>query len=79
MRFEYDPAKSAANKAKHGIDFAEAQELWRDDKALLRPVTSHRGSEVHVHRPNRPEVLDRRHYGPRRQHADHFGAQGKRQ
>jgi uncharacterized DUF497 family protein len=25
MRFEFDPAKSAANKAKHGIDFDEAQ------------------------------------------------------
>ena len=28
MEFEYDPAKSAANKAKHGIDFEEAQRLW---------------------------------------------------
>ncbi len=26
--FEYDSAKSAANKAKHGIDFEEAQALW---------------------------------------------------
>jgi len=24
MRFEFDPAKSAANKMKHGIDFVEA-------------------------------------------------------
>jgi len=30
MKFEFDPAKSAANKAKHGIDFVEAQALWRD-------------------------------------------------
>ena len=30
MTFEYDPQKSASNKAKHGIDFAEAQELWKD-------------------------------------------------
>ena len=28
MSFEFDGAKSAANKAKHGIDFAEAQALW---------------------------------------------------
>ena len=28
--FEFDPAKSAANKAKHGIDFVEAQALWLD-------------------------------------------------
>ena len=30
MRFEFDSAKSAANKAKHGIDFVEAQALWLD-------------------------------------------------
>lgn len=28
MRFEYDREKSEANKAKHGIDFEEAQVLW---------------------------------------------------
>lgn len=26
--FEFDPFKSASNKAKHGIDFVEAQALW---------------------------------------------------
>ena len=26
--FEFDPAKSAANRDKHGIDFVEAQGLW---------------------------------------------------
>ena len=30
MRFEYDPNKSASNKAKHGVDFEEAQALWED-------------------------------------------------
>lgn len=30
MEFEFDPAKSDANKAKHGIDFVAAQELWYD-------------------------------------------------
>ena len=30
MQFEFDPAKSAANKDKHGIDFVEAQALWSD-------------------------------------------------
>lgn len=34
MEFEVDPAKSAANKAKHGIDFVEAQELWNDPERL---------------------------------------------
>jgi uncharacterized DUF497 family protein len=32
--FEYDPAKSEANKLKHGIDFEEAQQLWNDESAL---------------------------------------------
>ena len=35
MRFEFDERKSRANKAKHGIDFVEAQALWLDD-GLLR-------------------------------------------
>ena len=30
--FEYDPDKSAANLAKHGIDFVQAQTLWADDR-----------------------------------------------
>jgi uncharacterized DUF497 family protein len=30
MKFEFDPAKSQSNKAKHGIDFEEAQALWND-------------------------------------------------
>lgn len=38
MPFEYDPAKSAANKTKHGIDFDEAQELWRDPRLSIYPV-----------------------------------------
>lgn len=27
--FEFDPTKSAANRDKHGIDFVEAQGLWK--------------------------------------------------
>ena len=30
MEFEFDPAKSEANRIKHGIDFVKAQELWKD-------------------------------------------------
>lgn len=33
MDFEYDPQKSESNKVKHGIDFDEAQALWRDHDA----------------------------------------------
>ena len=28
--FEYDDKKSEINKRKHGLDFIEAQELWKD-------------------------------------------------
>lgn len=28
MEFEYDPAKSESNRAKHGIDFEDAKRLW---------------------------------------------------
>ena len=38
MGFEYDQDKSAANKDKHGIDFEEAQELWRDPDLLEIPT-----------------------------------------
>jgi len=32
--FEFDEAKSRANKTKHGIDFVEAQALWLDGNML---------------------------------------------
>jgi len=38
MEFEFDERKSKANKAKHGIDFVEAQALW-DDVDLLQIPT----------------------------------------
>lgn len=40
MRFEFDPAKSARNKRKHGIDFVEAQAVWTDAARMERPVVS---------------------------------------
>ncbi len=30
MDFEFDPKKSEANLARHGIDFIEARALWAD-------------------------------------------------
>jgi uncharacterized DUF497 family protein len=38
MAFEFDPRKSAANLAKHGIDFVEAQRLWEDPDLLEIPA-----------------------------------------
>jgi uncharacterized DUF497 family protein len=42
MPFEYDPAKSAANKDKHGIDFEGAQAVWADEGVLHIPARSDR-------------------------------------
>ena len=38
MDFEFDPAKNAANKQKHGLDFKAAQALWRDVDRIDFPV-----------------------------------------
>lgn len=38
MDFEFDDMKSRANLAKHGIDFIEAQALWRDDRLIEVPA-----------------------------------------
>jgi uncharacterized DUF497 family protein len=42
VEFEYDPAKSALNLAKHGIDFQKIQEIW-NSKVVAAP--SHNPSE----------------------------------
>jgi uncharacterized DUF497 family protein len=38
MPFEYDPRKSQLNREKHGIDFEEAQALWKDENRLEIPA-----------------------------------------
>ncbi len=38
MEFEFDENKSRANKAKHGIDFVEAQALWLDGMLVEIPA-----------------------------------------
>jgi uncharacterized DUF497 family protein len=38
MEFEFDPKKSDGNKAKHGIDFNEAQAIWDDPDFIEIPV-----------------------------------------
>ncbi len=34
MEFEFDENKSKINQEKHGIDFVEAQQLWRDPNKI---------------------------------------------
>ncbi len=38
MEFEFDEAKSQANKSKHGLDFVEAQALWLDEMLVEIPA-----------------------------------------
>lgn len=30
MTFEWDPAKDAANRRKHGVSFTDAMQIWED-------------------------------------------------
>ena len=36
--FEYDERKSKSNRLKHGIDFVEAQALWKDPYLIEIPA-----------------------------------------
>lgn len=47
MDFEFDPAKSASNKDKHGVDFVEAQVLWLDEKRIIAPLATE-GEERYI-------------------------------
>ena len=38
ISFEFDAIKSDSNRAKHGIDFVEAQGLWKDPMLLEIPA-----------------------------------------
>jgi uncharacterized DUF497 family protein len=35
MEFEFDATKNMSNLAKHGINFNDAKQLWRDSKVLV--------------------------------------------
>ncbi len=41
IRFEWDPAKAAANLRKHGVSFAEAETAFYDDFAKVLPDPDH--------------------------------------
>lgn len=40
MDFEFDPAKSEANRVKHGIDFDSAKALWDGTVVEVSALTS---------------------------------------
>jgi uncharacterized DUF497 family protein len=45
LRFDWDPAKAAANERKHGISFAEAETIFSDEHALLLDDPDHSSIE----------------------------------
>ena len=45
LRFDWDPAKAAANVRKHGISFQEAKTVFWDDWALFEDDPEHSTSE----------------------------------
>lgn len=58
MEFEFDDRKRRANKAKHGIDFVEAQMLWLDGKAAAHCRSHRRGASLPRDRQNwRPALV----------------------
>lgn len=46
--FEFDPAKSAANADKHGIDFVAAQALWDDNDLITLGQVEYDGETRHL-------------------------------
>ena len=45
IRFEWDPRKSRANKAKHGVSFEEARTAFLDESARIIPDEEHSAEE----------------------------------
>ncbi|CAN5208524.1 hypothetical protein BH09GEM1_BH09GEM1_39330 [soil metagenome] len=45
LRFTWDPAKTRANIAKHGISFEEAETVFADEDAVLVPDPEHSAAE----------------------------------
>jgi len=45
IKFEWDSAKEAANKKKHGISFEEAQSVFYDELAIQFFDSAHSASE----------------------------------
>jgi uncharacterized protein len=45
LRFDWDPRKSRANKAKHGVSFEEARTAFLDEHARVIPDDEHSHEE----------------------------------
>ena len=71
MEFEFDPLKSETNKAKHGIDFIEAQALWRSKHVLLGAKVFRKA--LHGYRPDWLRYLAGDNHLSRRDDSDYWG------
>jgi uncharacterized DUF497 family protein len=59
--FEFDPAKSAANRDKHGIDFEEVQALWSDARRpLIGMIGPRHWTVVFTRRDDRLRIISAR-------------------
>lgn len=57
MRYEWDPAKAAANLKKHGVSFEEAATIFSDPLVLMRADEVHPDRCVAIGRSDRGRVL----------------------
>jgi uncharacterized DUF497 family protein len=48
MRFQYDPAKAAANVSKHAVWFADAEGVFNDPLALIIEDPDARGERRYI-------------------------------
>lgn len=76
MEFEYDPAKSAKNLAKHGIDFEAAQRMWDNSKTVTLTAPNPGNDDVRyiVLGRDRRQALDGDHDQARQAHTHHIRA-----
>ena len=58
LRFEWDPAKAAANVRKHGVTFQEALTVFSDELGLLLDDPDHSASEERFVLLGRSSTLD---------------------
>lgn len=56
MRFEWDPAKNAANQQKHRVPFGLAQRVWDDPSHLEGNVTEDEYGEDRWEAIGRPDL-----------------------
>lgn len=77
MEFEYDPAKSAKNLAKHGIDFEAAQRMWDNSKTVTLTAPNPGNDDVRyiVLGMIDGQALDGDHHQARQTHPHHIRAQ----